>query len=178
MYTMTYSGILSGRMYELYLIFQLVEFYSANISFWVMQRLLLVAGWNSNRKAENTSFRYIQITRWVNTCWWALWFYCGAWCERAWTSHVSDNSLVTTPCLHLHASMKICGTFYITIVYSRIVGFSYLTINPYIGWCALLCIMMLMVNVNICPSFSNLLWPIPFQLGPRYHSLSLQIHLW
>jgi len=70
---------------------------------------LLLTGWNSNRETENTSSRHIEITSWIYPCWWALWFYCRTWCERAWASHVSCDP----PCPCVSMIMLACSFIWI-----------------------------------------------------------------
>lgn len=47
----------------------------------------LIAGRNTNWKAENTSFGYVKSTCWNNTCRRAIWLYCGTWREGTRGTH-------------------------------------------------------------------------------------------
>lgn len=60
----------------------------------VFKNLSLVAGGNSNWKAEGTAIGYIEITCWNDKSWGTLWFYCGTWCEGIGGTHVSWTRLL------------------------------------------------------------------------------------
>jgi len=49
---------------------------------------IIIVGRNSDREAEDSTSGYIQVTCWIDTDRWTLWFHSWTRCERAWSSHV------------------------------------------------------------------------------------------